>query len=146
MIYTYGGLGAYDGGAFSGKDPSKVGHTGAYMASLIAKTIVDAGLAIECQVIISYAISKADPVAFHVDTPAPENISDEILTAAARGMFPLCPTAMIDARKLRSPRYADLAIYGHFGRGLSAGEHSFSYVARLLEALKRVADQNSTDK
>ncbi|MCO6670183.1 methionine adenosyltransferase, partial [Cutibacterium avidum] len=127
MVDTYGGLAAHGGGAFSGKDPSKVDRTGAYMARLIAKTVVDARLAHECQVSISYAIGKADPVAFHIDTLGTGEHPDWLLTEAAREVFPLRPAAMIDALKLRSPRYTDLATYGHFGRGLSPWEDSFNY-------------------
>lgn len=146
MVDTYGGLAAHGGGAFSGKDPSKVDRTGAYMARLIAKTIVDAGFAAECQVAISYAIGKADPLAFHVDTLGSGDYADEILTAAAREVFPLRPDAMIDALDLRSPRYADLATYGHFGRGWCAWEDSFSHVARLREAVKHHAGQDPADQ
>lgn len=142
MVDTYGGLAAHGGGAFSGKDPSKVDRTGAYMARLIAKTIIDAGLAQECQVSISYAIGKADPVSFSVNTLGSGEHLDWLLTAAAREVFPLRPAAMIDALKLRSPRYADLATYGHFGRGLSPWEDSFNYCSKLREAVKVHARQN----
>lgn len=144
MVDTYGGLAAHGGGAFSGKDPSKVDRTGAYMARLIAKTIVDARLAHECQVAISYAIGKADPVSFSVDTLGSGEYPDWLLTEAAREVFPLRPAAMIDALNLRSPRYADLATYGHFGRGWCAWEDSFIYVSRLREAVKEHARQNPT--
>lgn len=144
MVDTYGGLAAHGGGAFSGKDPSKVDRTGAYMARLIAKTIVDARLAHECQVAISYAIGKADPVSFSVNTHGSGEHPDWLLTEAAREVFPLRPAAMIDALNLRTPRYADLATYGHFGRGLSAWEDSFIYVNRLREAVKEHARQNPT--
>lgn len=144
MVDTYGGLAAHGGGAFSGKDPSKVDRTGAYMARLIAKTIVDARLAAECQVAISYAIGKADPVAFHIDALGTGEHPDWLLTAAAREVFPLRPAAMIDALKLRSPRYGDLATYGHFGRGLSPWENTFNYCSKLREAVKRSVDQNPT--
>ncbi|MCW1085587.1 methionine adenosyltransferase domain-containing protein, partial [Streptococcus anginosus] len=82
MVDTYGGLALHGGGAFSGKDASKVDRSGAYMTRLIARTIVDARLAHECQVAISYAIGKADPVAFTIDTLGTGEYSDEILTAA----------------------------------------------------------------
>ncbi|MDO5722758.1 MAG: methionine adenosyltransferase [Actinomycetaceae bacterium] len=144
MVDTYGGLAAHGGGAFSGKDPSKVDRTGAYMARLIAKTVVDARLAHECQVAISYAIGKADPVAFHIDTLGSGEHPDWLLTAAAREVFPLRPAAMIDALKLRSPRYTDHATYGHFARGLSAWEDTFNYTHRLREAVKVHARQNPT--
>ena len=103
MVDTYGGLGSHGGGAFSGKDPSKVDRSAAYMARLTARTIVDAGLAAECEVGISYAIGKADPVAFEVDTLGTGEYADHILTAAARDVFVLRPARIIDVLNLRHP-------------------------------------------
>ncbi|MDO5747461.1 MAG: methionine adenosyltransferase [Actinomycetaceae bacterium] len=143
-VDTYGGLAAHGGGAFSGKDPSKVDRTGAYMARLIAKTIVDAGLATECQVAISYAIGKADPVAFHIDTLGTGEHPDWLLTAAAREVLPLRPAAMIEALKLRLPRYSELATYGHFARALCPWEATFNYTHQLRQAVKHYARQNPT--
>ena len=91
------------GGTFSGKDPSKVDRSAAYMARLTARTIVDAGLAAECEVGISYAIGKADPVAFEVDTLGTGEYADHILTAAARDVFVLRPARIIDVLNLRHP-------------------------------------------
>lgn len=145
MVDTYGGLAGHGGGAFSGKDPSKVDRTGAYMARLIAKTIVDAGLAEECYVSISYAIGKADPIAFHVDTFGSGQHLDWLLTDAARAVFPLRPAAMIDALQLRAPIYAGLATYGHVGRADCLWENTASFVDQLLQEVKVRADQAVTD-
>lgn len=145
MVDTYGGLAAHGGGAFSGKDPSKVDRTGAYMARLIAKTIVDAGLAEECQVAISYAIGKADPVAFHVDTFGSGQHPDWLLTEAARAVFSLRPAAMIDALKLREPVYAGLATYGHVGGAGRPWENTESFVNKLIQEVRVRADQAVTD-
>ncbi|MBB3025595.1 S-adenosylmethionine synthetase [Trueperella pyogenes] len=115
MVDTYGGLAGHGGGAFCGKDASKADRSGAYMARLIAKTIVDADLASRCQVAISYAIGKADPVAFNVDTLGTGQYTDEIITAAARDVFNLRPAAIIDQFGLRAPGYVRYSTYGHFG-------------------------------
>lgn len=145
MVDTYGGLGPHGGGAFSGKDASKVDRTGAYMARLIAKTIVDAGLAEECQVSISYAIGKADPVAFHVDTFGSGQHPNWLLTNAARAVFPLRPAVMIDALELRAPVFAGLATYGHMGHAGRPWENTASFVNQLLEEVRVYADQAATD-
>jgi S-adenosylmethionine synthetase len=145
MVDTYGGLGPHGGGAFSGKDPSKVDRTGAYMARLIAKTIVDANLAEECQVSISYAIGKADPVAFHVDTFGSGQHPDWLLIEAARAVFPLRPAAMIDTLGLRAPIYAGLATYGHMGRPGHTWENTNTYFDSLLKEVQACADQEFAD-
>ncbi|MDP9832661.1 methionine adenosyltransferase [Trueperella abortisuis] len=144
MVDTYGGLAGHGGGAFSGKDPSKVDRTGAYMARLIAKTIVDAGLAEECHVSISYAIGKADPVVFYVDTFGSGQHPDWLLTDTARVVFPLRPAAMIDALGLRAPVFAGLATYGHMGRTGHPWEHTDLFVNQLLEEVRARADQAAT--
>lgn len=145
MVDTYGGLAAHGGGAFSGKDPSKVDRTGAYMARLIAKTIVDAALAEECQVSISYAIGKADPVAFHVDTFGSGQHPDWLLTEAARSVFPLRPAAMIDTLGLRAPIYEGLAAYGHMGRPGHTWENTKPFFDSLLKEVQACADQEFAD-
>jgi len=134
MVDTYGGLGSHGGGAFSGKDPSKVDRSAAYMARLIAHTIVDAGLAAECEVGISYAIGKADPVAFEVDTLGTGEYSDRILTAAARDVFVLRPAGIIDVLNLRTPRYRDLAVYGRVGRDWPRWEQTWRFERDLRKA------------
>lgn len=145
MVDTYGGLALHGGGAFSGKDASKVDRSGAYMARLIAKTIVDARLAHECQVAISYAIGKADPLAFTVDTLGSSEYSDQILAKAAAEVFPLRPRAIIDALGLRAPGYTRYSTYGHFGHTGLHWENSFAHVDTLREAVKKHADQAATD-
>ncbi|WP_216431754.1 methionine adenosyltransferase [Arcanobacterium phocae] len=135
MVDTYGGLGPHGGGAFSGKDASKVDRSGAYMARLIAKTIVDARLARECQVAISYAIGKADPVAFTIDTLGTGEHCDEILTQAASEVFTLRPGGIIDALGLRAPGYTRYSTYGHFGHVGVRWENSFAYVDALRKAV-----------
>lgn len=135
MVDTYGGLAPHGGGAFSGKDASKVDRSGAYMARLIAKTIVDARLAVECQVSISYAIGKADPLAFTIDTRGSGEYSDEILAKAAAEVFPLRPGGIIDALNLRKPGFTRYSTYGHFGYPGLRWENSFAHVDALKKAV-----------
>ena len=144
MVDTYGGLAIHGGGAFSGKDPSKVDRSGAYMARLIAKTIVDARLASACQVAISYAIGKADPVAFSVDTLGTGQYTDQLLTAAARDVFNLRPAAIIDQLGLRAPGYVRYSTYGHFGDPTRRWENTLPYETKLQEAVKTHAAQKPT--
>lgn len=143
MVDTYGGLAPHGGGAFSGKDASKVDRSGAYMTRLIAKTIVDSGLAQECQVAISYAIGKADPVAFTIDTLGSGEYSDKILTEAAREVFPLRPGAIIDALGLRAPGYTRYSTYGHFGHAGLHWENSFAHVDALKKAVTTHAHETN---
>lgn len=146
MVDTYGGLGPHGGGAFSGKDASKVDRSGAYMARLIAKTIVDAGLAARCQVAISYAIGKADPVAVQVDTFGTAAVSDDVLAAAVREVFSLRPAAIIDTLGLRSPGFARYSTYGHFGISGLRWEASYSHVDALRKAVNARADHTNADQ
>ena len=141
MVDTYGGLGAHGGGAFSGKDPTKVDRSGAYMARYIAKNIVAAGLASECQVAISYAIGKADPVAVQIDTFGTGEVSDEILEKAVNDVFNMRPAAIINKFWLRSCTFADFSAYGHFGYKYPAWEHTDKF-KELTEAVKRYEDNN----
>lgn len=144
MVDTYGGLAGHGGGAFCGKDASKVDRSGAYMARLIAKTVVDADIAARCQVAISYAIGKADPVAFSVDTLGTGQYSDEIITAAARDVFNLRPAAIIDQLHLKSPGYVRYSTYGHFGDYTRKWENTLPYEIKLQEAVKAHAAQKPT--
>lgn len=146
MVDSYGGLAPHGGGAFSGKDASKVDRSGAYMARLIAKTIVEARLAVECQVSMSYAIGKADPVAFSVDTLGSGEYSDEILAKAVAEVFPLRPGGIIDALNLRKPGFARYSTYGHFGHPGLHWENSFAHVGALRKAVETYADQTATDR
>jgi S-adenosylmethionine synthetase len=113
---TYGGMGNHGGGAFSGKDPSKVDRSGAYMARYVAKNIVAAGLAQTCEVQIAYAIGVAEPVSVLVTTGGTGIVPDEVLTRAVREVFDLRPYFIIKRLNLIQPIYKQTACYGHFGR------------------------------
>lgn len=115
MVDTYGGLALHGGGAFSGKDPTKVDRSGAYMARFIAKNIVAAGLAERCEVALSYAIGKAEPVAVNVITFTTGVVGDETLSQAVKMVFPLKPQSIINTFDLRTPIYSETSCYGHFG-------------------------------
>ncbi len=116
IVDTYGGYASHGGGAFSGKDPTKVDRSAAYMARYMAKTIVAAGLAQKCQIELAYAIGVAQPVSVLVETYGTGKVSDETLAAALRRTFDLRPAAIIETLNLRRPIYAQTAAYGHFGR------------------------------
>ncbi|MBR3641786.1 MAG: methionine adenosyltransferase domain-containing protein, partial [Oscillibacter sp.] len=113
---TYGGSAPHGGGAFSGKDPTKVDRSAAYAARWVAKTVVAAGLARRCQVQIAYAIGVAQPVSLLVDTFGTGKTEDEKLEEAVRQVFDLRPAAIIRDLDLRRPIYRPLAAYGHMGR------------------------------
>ena len=104
------------GGAFSGKDPTKVDRSACYMARHVAKNIVAAGLAQQCTVQLAYAIGVADPVSVMIDTHGTGAVPEERLVEMARDVFPLTPRGIIDYLKLRRPFYRKTASYGHFGR------------------------------
>jgi S-adenosylmethionine synthetase len=116
IVDTYGGMGRHGGGAFSGKDPTKVDRSAAYMARYIAKNIVAAGLAERCEVQLAYAIGVADPVSVLVDTFGTEKIDVKLIPGLVRGNFKLKPREIIDTLNLRRPIYRKTAAYGHFGR------------------------------
>ena len=116
IVDTYGGSAPHGGGAFSGKDPTKVDRSAAYAARWVAKNIVAAGLAARCQVQIAYAIGVAEPVSINVTTFGTGKVSDSKLEAAIRRVFDLRPTAIIRDLGLRRPMYRKLAAYGHMGR------------------------------
>ncbi|MGE4553433.1 MAG: methionine adenosyltransferase [Desulfovibrionaceae bacterium] len=113
---TYGGAGAHGGGAFSGKDPSKVDRSGAYMARYVAKNVVASGLARECEVQIAYAIGVAEPVSVVVTSHGTGEVDDETLTKAVREVFDLRPYFIIKRLDLKRPIYTKTTNYGHFGR------------------------------
>ena len=115
-VDAYGPAAHMGGGAFSGKDSTKVDRTGAYAARWVARSIVDAGLAKRCEVQVSYAIGRALPVSVEVNAFGTGVVSDEVLRKAVRRAFDLRPAALIRALKLRCPHYGPLAAYGHFGR------------------------------
>jgi S-adenosylmethionine synthetase len=116
IVDTYGGMGRHGGGAFSGKDPTKVDRSAAYMARHIAKNIVASGLADRCEVQLAYAIGVAEPVSVLVDSFGTGKIADEKLQQLVRANFQLTPRGIIDSLKLRRPIYRKTAAYGHFGR------------------------------
>ena len=116
IVDTYGGYAAHGGGAFSGKDPTKVDRSAAYMARYVAKNLVAAGLAKKCQIELAYAIGVAHPVSVLVDTYGTGAVSDLALAELVRRCFDLRPAAIIKALDLRRPIYQQVAAYGHFGR------------------------------
>ena len=140
IVDTYGGAGRHGGGAFSGKDPTKVDRSAAYMARYIAKKIVAAGLADRCEVQLAYAIGVAEPVSVLVETFGTSKFSGPQLTALVRKNFSLTPKAIIESLNLRRPIYQKTAAYGHFGRT----EPEFTWeatdkAAKLAEQAKAVA-------
>lgn len=116
IVDTYGGVGRHGGGCFSGKDPSKVDRSGAYMARYIAKNVIAAGLADQCEVQISYAIGVAEPVSVMVNTFGTGKIPDEKILALVKKHFDMRPKAIIEYLELRRPIYRKTAVFGHFGR------------------------------
>jgi len=116
IVDTYGGMGRHGGGAFSGKDPSKVDRSGAYAARWVAKNIVAAKLAKRCEVQLAYAIGVAEPVSIMVDTFGTSTHGDARITAAVREVFKLTPRDIIHSLSLRKPIYSPTSAYGHFGR------------------------------
>ena len=116
IVDTYGGMGRHGGGAFSGKDPTKVDRSAAYMARHIAKNVVAAGLAERCEVQLAYAIGVAEPVSVLVDTFGTAKVDPAILPDLIRGHFKLTPKGIIESLNLRRPIYCKTAAYGHFGR------------------------------
>jgi S-adenosylmethionine synthetase len=116
IVDTYGGMGRHGGGAFSGKDPTKVDRSAAYMARHIAKNIVAAGLADRCEVQLAYAIGVADPVSVRVDTFGTSKVDPTIISDLVRSHFKLTPKGIIESLNLRRPIYCKTAAYGHFGR------------------------------
>jgi S-adenosylmethionine synthetase len=113
---TYGGHGSHGGGAFSGKDPSKVDRSGSYAARYIAKNVVAAGLADKCEVQVAYVIGVADPVSLLVDTHGTGRIPEDEIEGLVREHFPLKPAEIIKELDLKRPIYQRTAAYGHFGR------------------------------
>jgi len=116
IVDTYGGMGRHGGGAFSGKDPTKVDRSGAYAARWVAKNIVAAGLASRCEIQVSYAIGVAHPLSVNVETFGTGNVPDEKISELVNEFFDLRPGAIIRDLNLRRPIYQKLAAYGHFGR------------------------------
>ena len=134
IVDTYGGMARHGGGAFSGKDPSKVDRSAAYATRWVAKNVVAAGLASRCEVQVAYAIGRAHPVGIYVETFGTETVPVERLRAAIKDVFDLRPAAIVRDLDLLRPIYQETAAYGHFGRELP----NFTW-----EAVNRVADLQS---
>jgi S-adenosylmethionine synthetase len=116
IVDTYGGAAPHGGGAFSGKDPTKVDRSACYMARYVAKNIVAAGLAERCMVQLAYAIGVAEPVSVLIDTFGTSQVADDRLSEIVRGHFKLTPRGIIETLNLRRPIYRKTAAFGHFGR------------------------------
>jgi S-adenosylmethionine synthetase len=136
IVDSYGGMGRHGGGAFSGKDPTKVDRSACYMARYVAKNIVASGLATRCEVQLAYAIGVAEPVSVMVNSFGTSQVSDDRLATLVRDHFPLTPRGMIEHLRLRRPIYRATAAFGHFGRT----EDSFTWeAANKAEALREAA-------
>ncbi len=142
MVDTYGGLASHGGGALCGKDPTKVDRSGAYMARFIAKHIIWSDFADKCEVALSYAIGKANPVSFSINTFGTGKVSDEVLTKACRNVFNLKPASIIENLRLRDISYSDTATYGHFNSPLLPWEHVDKY-DDLKKAVEKHADREN---
>jgi S-adenosylmethionine synthetase len=123
IVDTYGGMGRHGGGAFSGKDPTKVDRSAAYMARYIAKNVVAAGLADRCEIQLSYAIGVAEPTSVYVDCFGTAKADEQAISKAAREIFGLTPRKIIESLKLRNPIYSATARHGHFGRAPYEGAY-----------------------
>jgi S-adenosylmethionine synthetase len=141
IVDTYGGMGRHGGGAFSGKDPTKVDRSACYMARYVAKNLVAAGLASRCEVQLAYAIGVAEPVSVNVNTFGTARVEDERIVELIRENFALTPKGIIDHLKLRRPIYRKTAAFGHFGRT----EDTFSWEQTdKAEALRAGAQLTAT--
>jgi len=145
IVDTYGGYGRHGGGAFSGKDPSKVDRSAAYMARYIAKNIVAAGLARKCEVQVAYAIGVADPISVLVDSFDTGIVPDDKLAALVREHFGLKPASLIRELDLKRPIYERTAAYGHFGRTPDAGFFTWERTDRVAD-LRRAVGMSATPK
>jgi S-adenosylmethionine synthetase len=132
ILDTYGGMGRHGGGAFSGKDPTKVDRSAAYMARYVAKNIVAAGFAERCEVQLAYAIGVPFPVSVMVDTFGTSSVSEAAIEKAVQEVFDLSPAGIIQTLDLRKPIYRKTATYGHFGRDDFSWEKT-----NKVEALQR---------
>src|SRR3954454_6799403 len=138
IVDTYGGMARHGGGAFSGKDPTKVDRSAAYAVRQIAKTVVAAGLAKRCEAQVAYAIGRAHPVSIMVDTFGTGQVSDYKLEAAVREVFDMRPAAIIERLDLRRPIFKRTAAYGHFGRTDGEG-FTWEQVDQYADELRRAA-------
>jgi len=139
IVDTYGGMGRHGGGAFSGKDPTKVDRSACYMARYVAKNLVASGLATRCEVQLAYAIGVAEPVSVMVNTFGTGTVEDERLVELVRDLFPLTPKGMIDHLKLRQPIYRKTAAFGHFGRTEASFTWEHTDKAEALRESSRTA-------
>jgi S-adenosylmethionine synthetase len=138
IVDTYGGVGSHGGGCFSGKDPSKVDRSGAYMARYIAKNVVAAGLADQCEIQISYAIGVAEPISVLVNTYGTGKCSDDDILAMVKKHFDMRPKGIINQLQLLRPIYRKTAVFGHFGRDdIDLPWEKTDKAAELAEALKK---------
>ena len=131
IVDSYGGYGRHGGGAFSGKDPTKVDRSACYMARYVAKNVVAAGLAKRCEIQVAYAIGVAEPVSILIDTFDTGSVSDQKLSTALRELFDFRPAAIIKTLDLRRPIYKMTAAYGHFGRPAENGFFPWERVDRI---------------
>lgn len=138
IVDTYGGHGGHGGGAFSGKDPTKVDRSATYMARHIAKNVVAAGIAKRCLIQFSYAIGVAEPISVHVDTQGTGEIDERLLERVVRKVFPLTPKGIIEYLGLKRPVLSQTACYGHFGRDESA--FSWESTARVSDIKKALEE------
>lgn len=132
IVDTYGGYGAHGGGAFSGKDPSKVDRSASYFARYLAKNVVASGAANQCEIQIAYAIGVAEPVSVMINTFQSGSLSDKEITKALLGLFDFTPKGIIEKLKLRRPIFRSTAVYGHFGRS----EETFTWEA--LDSVEKI--------
>ena len=139
IIDTYGGHGAHGGGAFSGKDPTKVDRSAAYMARHIAKNLVAANLVEKCLVQLSYAIGVSEPISIYIETYNTHKVDKAILIKAIKELFPLSPSGIIDYLNLKRPIYSKTASYGHFGR--EDKDFTWEYLNKV-EELKKFIENN----
>jgi S-adenosylmethionine synthetase len=140
VVDTYGGAAPHGGGAFSGKDPTKVDRSGAYMARYLARHVVASGLSDRCLVQLAYAIGQADPVSVMVDTRGGGKVSDQVIARALQKLFDLTPAGIITELDLRRPIYADTASGGHFGASRDPGVYLWETQPRSADVIVAVTD------
>ena len=143
---TYGGMGRHGGGAFSGKDPTKVDRSAAYAARWAAKHVVAAGLASRCEIQLAYAIGVAQPVSVRVDTFGTATVDEEAIENALREVFDFTPRGIIESLSLRTPIYRPTAAYGHFGRTCEMGGNGTPVKLFPWEETLRVDDLRTAAK
>lgn len=146
IVDTYGGMGRHGGGAFSGKDPTKVDRSAAYMARYIAKNVVAAGLADRCEIQLSYAIGVAEPTSVYVDCFGTNTVPEDKISKAVRDNFALTPKKIIESLKLRNPIYGPTARHGHFGRQAYEGQYVDPISRKTREGKIEFFTWEKTDK